>query len=36
MATEPAVQEVEELAPETVEVPERPHGIRRLWSWLWP
>src|SRR5438876_4120690 len=36
MATEPAVQEVEELAPETVEVPERPHGIRRVWSWLWP
>src|SRR5437879_1903556 len=36
MATEPAVQEVEEVAPDTVEVPERPHGARRLWSWLWP
>ena len=36
MATEPVVREVEEVAPETVELPERPHGARRLWSWLWP
>src|SRR5207247_2207592 len=36
MATEPVVQEAEEVVPETVEVPERPHGARRVWSWLWP
>ena len=36
MAAEPVVREVEEVAPETVELPERPHGARRLWSWLWP
>jgi len=36
MATEPVVQEAEDVAPETVEVPERPHGARRVWSWLWP
>jgi NitT/TauT family transport system permease protein len=37
MATEPEVaQEVEDVAPETVEVTERPHGMRRVWSWLWP
>src|SRR4029077_8895882 len=27
---------MEDVAPETVEVPDRPHGARRLWSWLWP
>jgi len=36
MATEPVVQEAEDVATETVEVPERPHGARRVWSWLWP
>ena len=37
MATEPKVaQELEELEAETVEVPERPRGARRFWSWLWP
>ena len=36
MATEPVVQEAEDVVPETVEVPERPHGARRVWSWLWP
>ena len=36
MATEPVATEVEDVAPETVEVPDRPHGARRLWSWLWP
>ncbi|PYP30501.1 MAG: ABC transporter permease [Gemmatimonadetes bacterium] len=36
MATEPVVQETEDVVPETVEVPERPHGARRVWSWLWP
>jgi sulfonate transport system permease protein len=36
MATEPIAPELEEVAPETVELPERPHGARRLWSWLWP
>ena len=36
MATEPVGQEVEDVAPETVEVAERPHGARRVWSWLWP
>jgi NitT/TauT family transport system permease protein len=35
MATEPAAPEVDEVV-ETVEVPERPHGARRVWSWLWP
>jgi len=30
------VQEAEDVVPETVEVPERPHGARRVWSWLWP
>jgi NitT/TauT family transport system permease protein len=36
MATEPVAPELEEVAPETVELPERPHGARRVWSWLWP
>lgn len=36
MATEPVPQDVEDVAPETVEVTERPHGARRVWSWLWP
>src|SRR5579859_1067119 len=36
MATEPLAPELEEVAPETVELPERPHGARRVWSWLWP
>jgi len=36
MATEPVPTEMEDVAPETVEVPDRPHGARRLWSWLWP
>jgi len=37
MATEPQVaHEPEAVAPETVEVTERPHGARRVWSWLWP
>ncbi len=35
MATEPVAREVDEVL-ETVEVPERPHGARRVWSWLWP
>jgi sulfonate transport system permease protein len=35
MATEPVAPEVDEVV-ETVEVPERPHGARRVWSWLWP
>jgi len=35
MATEPVVREVDEVV-ETVEVTERPHGARRVWSWLWP
>lgn len=37
MATEPKVAtKLEELEVETVEVPERPHGVARFWSWLWP
>src|SRR5256885_6289174 len=36
MATEPVVREVDDVATESVELPERPHGARRLWSWLWP
>jgi len=36
MATEPVATEMEDVPPETVEVPDRPHGARRLWSWLWP
>lgn len=36
MATEPVAQQVEDVAPETVEVTDRPHGARRVWSWLWP
>src|SRR5205809_960426 len=36
VATEPVVQEAEDVVPETVEIPERPHGARRVWSWLWP
>jgi len=35
MATEPVAREVDEVL-ETVEVPEPPHGARRVWSWLWP
>ncbi len=35
MATEPVARDVDE-AVETVEVTERPHGARRVWSWLWP
>lgn len=35
MATEPVPREVDEVV-ETVEVTERPHGARRVWSWLWP
>src|SRR5713226_4925902 len=36
MATEPVAQEAEGVAPDTVEVPEHPHGAWRVWSWLWP
>lgn len=37
MATDSQLaEELEELQPETVEVPDRPHGARRMWSWLWP
>ncbi|TMC32441.1 MAG: ABC transporter permease [Chloroflexi bacterium] len=36
MATERAAPEAEDLVAEAVEVPERPRGARRLWSWLWP
>ena len=37
MATEPELAgKLEELPAETVEVPDRPHGARRVWSWLWP
>ncbi len=35
MATEPVAREVDDVV-ETVEVTERPHGSRRVWSWLWP
>jgi NitT/TauT family transport system permease protein len=35
LATEPVARELDEVV-ETVEVPERPHGARRVWSWLWP
>ena len=35
MATEPVAREVDEVI-ETVEATERPHGARRVWSWLWP
>jgi len=37
MATEPVGPELEDVAPpETLEVIERAHGARRVWSWLWP
>jgi NitT/TauT family transport system permease protein len=36
MATEPVATEVVEVAPDTVEVTERPRGAWRVWSWLWP
>jgi NitT/TauT family transport system permease protein len=37
MATEPQVaSEADDVAPETVQVIERPRGARRVWSWLWP
>ena len=37
MATERGSPEVEQLeAADSVEVPQRPHGMRRVWSWLWP
>lgn len=36
MATEPVEQELEELEAESVPAIERPHGLRRVWSWLWP
>jgi len=37
MATEPEVElEVDDVAPDTVQVIDRPHGARRVWSWLWP
>lgn len=37
MATEAElVPELEELEAESVKVPQRPHGVRRFWSWLWP
>ena len=38
MATEAQLTpELEELeAAEPVEIPARPHGARRFWSWLWP
>jgi len=35
MATEPVALEVDDVV-ETVEATERPHGARRVWSWLWP
>jgi len=35
MATEPVAREVDDVI-ETVEATERPHGARRVWSWLWP
>ena len=35
MATEPVARDVDEIN-ETVEATERPHGARRVWSWLWP
>ncbi len=35
MATEPAAREMDDVI-ETVEATERPHGARRVWSWLWP
>lgn len=28
--------EAEELQAESVEIPERQQGLRRVWSWLWP
>ena len=36
MATEPVAREAEDVAVETVEVPQRAHGAWRVWSWLWP
>ena len=37
MATEAElVPELDELEAEPVEISVRPHGARRLWSWLWP
>lgn len=39
MATERGAQveqELEELEAESAEVAERPHGARRVWSWVWP
>jgi sulfonate transport system permease protein len=37
MATEPVARELEQVAPpDTLEVTERGHGTRRVWSWLWP
>ena len=37
MATEAElVPHLEELEAEPVEIPARPHGARRFWSWLWP